>query len=83
MLGCYGAMNEPERAHVGSMFPELRWTESQRLRLRWMSIRTDPNNPFVAAAVAWNGKTTPEISGIRGQARSAEFVRMGTHSKTV
>jgi hypothetical protein len=21
-----------------------------------MSIRTDPNNPFVAAAVAWNGK---------------------------
>lgn len=22
----------------------------------WMSIRTDPNNPFVAAAVAWNGK---------------------------
>jgi len=22
----------------------------------WMSIRTDPNNPFMAAAVAWNGK---------------------------
>lgn len=24
--------------------------------LRWMSIRTDPNNPCIAAAVAWNGK---------------------------
>ena len=26
---------------------------------RWMSIRTDPNNPFMAAAVAWNGKLHP------------------------
>ena len=26
------------------------------VKCRWMSIRTDPNNPFVAAGVAWNGK---------------------------
>lgn len=29
---------------------------------RWMSIRTDPNNPFMAAAVAWNGKLHPWLN---------------------
>lgn len=29
---------------------------------RWMSIRTDPNIPFMAAAVAWNGKLHPWLN---------------------
>ena len=44
---------EEERTWSGESAPiGSRWL----WELRWMSIRTDPNNPCIAAAVAWNGK---------------------------
>ena len=48
-----------------------------------MSIRTDPNDPRIAAAVAWNGKKGPQATGeyenhACGSEASFVFARSGT-----
>ena len=34
-------------------------SSTKKSLLRWMSVRTDPNDPRIAAAIAWNGKLLP------------------------